>query len=108
MRKECKVSKSVRLSKDHISYIEEQEGKDFSSKLSRLLEEVKSGEAERKENIAFYEGMIREYENELNIYRNLVDRLRRISAYLSGVELDVAHLLDLFPKEEASNDIAAK
>lgn len=107
MRKECKVSKSVRLSREQIAYIEEQEGKDFSSKLSGLLEEVKSGEAERKKNIAWYEGCIREQEKELNGYRSLINDMRRIRINVISIERFVNDLMDLSTKD-ASNDIAAK
>lgn len=108
MKKECKVVKSIRLSPKQISYIEEQEGKDFSSKLSGLLEEFKSGEAKRKERISMYEGLIREQEIELKGYRKLNNDLRRISSNISRIELFVTDLLDLFSSENASNDSTAK
>lgn len=108
MKKESKIGKSVRLSKDQIAYIEEQEGKDFSSKLSGLLKEVASGEAERKKWIAYYDGLIQNYEKEVDGYRELLTSLCHLRTRLLFLEESVAYLLDLFSTEGASADSEAK
>ena len=59
------VSKSVRLPESLIEYIELQEGGSFSSKLVHYLMECRSGEAERRKNLEFYDKMIAERQDKL-------------------------------------------
>lgn len=54
------VTKSMRLPSDIVEYIEQQEGDTFTSKLVTLLREVRDGDQERAENLAWYESTLKE------------------------------------------------
>lgn len=54
------VTKSMRLPPDIVEYIEQQEGDTFTSKLVTLLREVRDGDQERAENLAWYESTLKE------------------------------------------------
>lgn len=50
----------MRLPSDIVEYIEQQEGDTFTSKLVTLLREVRDGDQERAENLAWYESTLKE------------------------------------------------
>lgn len=50
----------MRLPPDIVEYIEQQEGDTFTSKLVTLLREVRDGDQERAENLAWYESTLKE------------------------------------------------
>lgn len=60
------IRKSVRIPSDLVEYVEAQEGKDFTDKLTNLLREVKDGEEKRKDLIAGYDHRIEMKQKELN------------------------------------------
>lgn len=54
------VTKSMRLPPDIVEYVEQQPGDTFTSKLVTLLREVRDGDQERAENLAWYESTLKE------------------------------------------------
>jgi hypothetical protein len=76
-----------------VSYVDSQEGNNFSSKLISVLEEYKSGEQIRSSSIAYYDRAIAERRKQLNevaddLYK-ASDLLRRITSALNDVDSDV-------------------
>ena len=54
------VTKSMRLPPAIVEYVEQQPGDTFTSKLVTLLREVRDGDQERAENLAWYESTLKE------------------------------------------------
>lgn len=54
------VTKSMRLPPDIVEYVEQQPGDTFTSKLVTLLRDVRDGDQERAENLAWYESTLKE------------------------------------------------
>ena len=50
----------MRLPPDIVEYVEQQPGDTFTSKLVTLLREVRDGDQERAENLAWYESTLKE------------------------------------------------
>jgi hypothetical protein len=87
------VSKTVRLPPELVSYVDSQEGNNFSSKLISVLEEYKSGEQIRSSSISYYDRAISERRKKLNevtddLYK-ASNLLRRITSALNDVDSDI-------------------
>ena len=59
------VSKTIRLPVELVEYVELQDGKNFSSKLINLLDDVRNGDANRRATIAEYDDLIRDRRQKL-------------------------------------------
>lgn len=64
------VSKTIRLPLDLVAYIELQDGENFSQQLQGILNDYRSGDADRQKRLAEYQRSIDRYKN---IYTRLVD-----------------------------------
>ncbi|MDE7254274.1 MAG: hypothetical protein K2O32_15215 [Acetatifactor sp.] len=79
------VSKSVRLPADLVSMVEQAEGRDFSKKLVRVLEEYRDGDETRKEIIEEYDALVESRRNQLQHYSDRIMQASRISAACAGL-----------------------
>lgn len=81
------VIKSVRISPDLIALIEDQDGKDFTAKLSGILEEYFRGSENREKEIKYYDKLIEKRRKELSSYNDLLmtfSEMRRRVIYLES------------------------
>lgn len=53
------VKKSIRLPADLDAYVDQQKGTNWTDKLCRILEDCRSGEKKRAEDMAYYKNRIR-------------------------------------------------
>lgn len=79
MSKNDLVSKSVRLPSDLVEFVEAWEGKDFTSKLINLLEELRSGAEQREVDIQNYRGYIDNLRQRIDAYYKLIYDTRAAS-----------------------------
>lgn len=76
------VTKSMRLPSDIVEYIEQQEGDTFTSKLVTLLREVRDGDQERAENLAWYESTLKERYKKLEELDDDIYRIIKVLLHL--------------------------
>lgn len=76
------VTKSMRLPPDIVEYIEQQEGDTFTSKLVTLLREVRDGDQERAENLAWYESTLKERYKKLEELDDDIYRIIKVLLHL--------------------------
>ena len=87
------VAKSVRLPADLVAMVEQVEGRDFSKKLVRVLEEYRDGDETRKEIIKEYDALVNVKQNQLREYAKTIAQASRISAACADVVETGAALL---------------
>ena len=76
------ISKSLRLPSDVVDYVEQQPGDTFTSKLVTLLREVRDGDQERAENLAWYESTLKERYQKLEDLNDDIYRIQLILMHL--------------------------
>lgn len=76
------ISKSLRLPSDVVDYVEQQPGDTFTSKLVTLLREVRDGDQERAENLAWYESTLKERYQKLEDLNDDIYRIQLILLHL--------------------------
>lgn len=76
------VTKSMRLPPDIVEYIEQQEGDTFTSKLVTLLREVRDGDQERAENLAWYESTIEANRQKIAKQNQEIYQIQRVLLHL--------------------------
>ena len=96
MRRESKIQKSIRLSPSVVEYVEQQEGRDFSAKLSAVLEEYMAGEERRQKSLRKYKSFVEHYESELSRFRDLTRRVQDVDYRIRRLESAVKDLEDSF------------
>lgn len=101
MKRSSNISKSVRLPEHLVMFIERQPGKDFTTKLSGLLDECLSGEKKRQENKLYYENLIKQRQEELRKYNDLVMTFGRLRRDVISIER-ILH--DTFNSLEVNKD----
>lgn len=79
------VSKSVRLPADLVAMVEQAEGRDFSKKLVRVLEEYRDGDETRKEIIEEYDALVEIKRDQLQQYADKIAQASKISAACASV-----------------------
>lgn len=72
----------MRLPSDIVEYIEQQEGDTFTSKLVTLLREVRDGDQERAENLAWYESTLKERYKKLEELDDDIYRIIKVLLHL--------------------------
>lgn len=84
------IQKSVRLPADIVEYIEAQEGKGFTDKMTNLLYEVMNGDERRRELIEEYDRLIQERRIRLGELSNKVNGasvlVKRLEAFCTAAE----------------------
>lgn len=85
MRKKSASTKSVRFTEAQLAYLEGLPGKTFTEKLSLLVDDAINGDEKRREEIAYYEGLLRKRREELQAYSGLLYTL-------SGIRRDAVRL----------------
>ena len=76
------ISKSLRLPSDVVDYVEQQPGDNFTSKLVTLLREVRDGDQQRAENLAWYESTLKERYQKLEDLNDDIYRIQLILMHL--------------------------
>lgn len=76
------ISKSLRLPSDVVDYVEQQPGDTFTSKLVTLLREVRDGDQQRAENLAWYESTLKERYQKLEDLNDDIYRIQVILMHL--------------------------
>ena len=76
------ISKSLRLPSDVVDYVEQQPGDTFTSKLVTLLREVRDGDQQRAENLAWYESTLKEKWQKLEELNDDIYRIQLILMHL--------------------------
>ena len=76
------ISKSLRLPSDVVDYVEQQPGDTFTSKLVTLLREVRDGDQQRAENLAWYESTLKEKWQKLEELNDDIYRIQVILMHL--------------------------
>lgn len=76
------ISKSLRLPSDVVDYVEQQPGDTFTSKLVTLLREVRDGDQQRAENLAWYESILKERYQKLEDLNDDIYRIQLILMHL--------------------------
>ena len=76
------ISKSIRLPSDVVDYVEQQPGDTFTSKLVTLLREVRDGDQQRAENLAWYESTLKEKWQKLEELNDDIYRIQLILMHL--------------------------
>ena len=76
------ISKSLRLPSDVVDYVEQQPGDTFTSKLVTLLREVRDGDQQRAENLAWYESTLKERYQKLEDLNDDIYRIQLILMHL--------------------------
>lgn len=81
------VPKSIRLPAHLVEYVDAQPGRDFTTKLTVILEEYRAGEKTRQKEIAFYDELIAKRKKEIDTYNDLAmtfANFRRNAIYLES------------------------
>lgn len=92
------IPKSIRLSEHLVIFIERQPGKDFTTKLSGVLEEYRSGEEKRQKDKLYYENLIEKRRKELQKCNDLLmtfGRLRRDVVSIERILHDTLNSLEV-------------
>lgn len=76
------VTKSMRLPSDIVDYVEQQPGDTFTSKLVTLLREVKDGDQQRAENLAWYESTIEANRQKIAKQNEEIYQIQRVLLHL--------------------------
>lgn len=76
------VTKSMRLPPDIVEYVEQQPGDTFTSKLVILLREVRDGDQERAENLAWYESTIEANRQKIAKQNQEIYQIQRVLLHL--------------------------
>lgn len=76
------ISKSLRLPSDVVDYVEQQPGDTFTFKLVTLLREVRDGDQQRAENLAWYESTLKERYQKLEDLNDDIYRIQLILMHL--------------------------
>lgn len=76
------VTKSMRLPSDIVDYVEQQPGDTFTSKLVTLLREVKDGDQQRAENLAWYESTIEVNRQKIAKQNEEIYQIQRVLLHL--------------------------
>lgn len=76
------ISKSLRLPSDVVDYVEQQPGDTFTSRLVTLLREVRDGDQQRAENLAWYESTLKEKWQKLEELNDDIYRIQLILMHL--------------------------
>ena len=76
------ISKSLRLPSDVVDYVEQQPGDTFTSKLVTLLREVRDGDQQRAESLAWYESTLKERYQKLEDLNDDIYRIQLILMHL--------------------------
>ena len=76
------ISKSLRLPSDVVDYVEQQPGDNFTFKLVTLLREVRDGDQQRAENLAWYESTLKEKWQKLEELNDDIYRIQLILMHL--------------------------
>lgn len=85
MRKKSASIKSVRFTESQLAYIGGLEGRNFTEKLSALVDDAMHGDKRRREELAYYESLLERRRKELQSYNSLL-------SVLSGVRRDALRL----------------
>ena len=88
------VKKSIRLPADLDAYVDQQKGMNWTDKLCRLLEDCRSGEKKRAEDMAYYNNWIKasqkkidEQNRQIYIVARALDHLHRAMEELNNLPL---------------------
>ena len=76
------VTKSMRLPPDIVEYVEQQPGDTFTSKLVTLLREVRDGDQERAEHLAWYESTIEANRQKIAKQNQEIYQIQRVLLHL--------------------------
>ena len=87
-------SKSVRLSDEVLSYIENYEGDGFNQKFENIILYSMRTEKERKQRIQDYDDLIAEKRSILDQIRKYEQILTSVGFRLHQLDVDVSHLFD--------------
>lgn len=98
------VVKSVRIPPELIARIEEQEGKDFTSKLSGILEEYFNGIEARKAEIKHYDKIIAKRRVDLAVYNDLLMTFSEMRRRVVHLESELARWQDRLKQPEKDPD----
>lgn len=86
------VKKSIRLPADLDAYVDQQKGTTWTDKLCRILEDYRSGEETRAENMAYYNNWIKasqkkidEQNRQIYIVARALDHLHRAMEELNNL-----------------------
>ena len=104
MKRTSSISKSVRFPEHLVAFIDRQPPKDgdFTSKLIGLLEECSQGEEKRKQNIAYYDALIKRRQTEVTAYNDLLSNIRRFRQVSTSTEHLLSDLLEALKKLESA------
>lgn len=94
--KKDSVTKSIRLSPEQVAFIESQEGKDFTAKLSDILTEYEKGAEQRKKELTYYGCMIEHRKKELLAYTNLAMTFANLRREAVSIEADFNRVMSMF------------
>lgn len=72
----------MRLPSDIVDYVEQQPGDTFTSKLVTLLREVKDGDQQRAENLAWYESTIEANRQKIAKQNEEIYQIQRVLLHL--------------------------
>lgn len=100
MKKEALTSKSIRLEERFVEFIENQPGKNFTVKLSGILDEYIRGEEKRKEDIKYYDQMILRRRKELQQYTGLEMLLAKVRTNAMRIEHMFSEIMEGLEKDD--------
>lgn len=86
------VAKTIRLTEEVYTYIENYEGDTFTGKLEHLVLDACLGEQQRREKFRYYDDQIRESQQELNRLLLELETVRRIRREAISVEAGINRL----------------
>ena len=83
------ISKSVRIPKDMVDFIERQEGITFSEKLLGVLDEYRNGDADRQKRLQEYEAQLESKRRTLRDYGSVAIRAAKVTQQLGATLSDI-------------------
>lgn len=98
------VSKTIRLPLDLVAYIELQDGENFSQQLQGILNDYRSGDADRKKKLAEYRRSINRYKE---VYSRLVDDYAEAFDIMQGAQWYLRRLKTLADNPLPETETAA-
>ena len=76
------IGKSMRLPVDVVDYVEEQPGDTFTAKFVNLVREVRDGDQERAEHLAWYESTIEANRQKIAKQNQEIYQIQRVLLHL--------------------------
>lgn len=92
-RESKSVTKCIRMTPSVESYIDQQPGENFTDKFANLIEEVRSGEADRLARISRCEAKLAKYREDLDRCEEVLEAIDKIQSCLNWVEKSVSQIV---------------